>query len=93
MPLFTASFRLVNQLNSWSTEVKFFFQLIVDMLQVFHEQSCLGMFIHGRWVEWLQMHRLSTQQKAADGDITPNTQTVIADGALLVALHYFGKIK
>lgn len=39
------------------------------------------------------MHRLNTQQKAVDGDIRPNKQTVIADGTLLVALHYFGKIK
>lgn len=33
----------------------------------------------------MQMHRADKQRKAADGDIRPNTQTVIADGTLFLA--------
>ncbi len=32
-----------------------------------------------------QMRRPNTQQKSVDGDIRTNTQTAMADGALLVA--------
>lgn len=39
----------------------------------------------GRAVVLIQMHRSDTQQKTIDGDSRPNTQTVVADGALLVA--------
>lgn len=62
--------------------------VIIGMLQVFHKCWCLGNVYSrqmGGVVVLMQMHRPSTRQKAVDGDIRPNTQTVIADGALLVA--------